>query len=255
MLWVRGDLSRMELLSLRSFLTQGHPVHLYTYDAPANLPRGVEVRDAREVVPHELVPKAQSVPFGKGAYASFSDYWRLCLMRQRGGWWSDLDVVAIKPWREFPEIVAASTFEQGYGQIANNYALRFPARHPVVESCLKTLIGRQLEDLDISETGPLLLNGMLGPEGVRAHCQSPEVFGPVPWNAGWQLLRPLWKRFTLEELKQRLRRPHLSVRFTRKTVAVHLLHETWRAAGWDKNARHDPSCLYEKLQRRYNAGV
>jgi len=253
MLWVRGDLSRMELLSVRSFLAQGHPVHLYTYDEPCNAPSGVILKDAGEVVPIELAPSAQKVPFGKGSMGAFSDYFRYQLLHQRGGWWCDMDVVAIKPWTGFPEFVAASTHEQEYGQIANGCALRADAGNEVLGECLRALHGKTLADLDISETGPLLLNKVLGAEAVRRHCQPPEVFGPVPWNAGWQLLRPLWKRFTLEEFKQRLQRPHLSRHFTKSTVAVHLWNETWRAAGWDKSGRHDPTCLYEQLQRRFNS--
>jgi hypothetical protein len=253
MLWVRGDLSRMELLSLRSFLAQGHPVHLYTYTEPSNVPEGVVVKDAAAVVSPELAPSANKVPFGKGSMGAFSDYFRYQLLYQRGGWWCDMDVVAIKSWTGFPEFVAASTHELGYGRIANGYALRANPGDQVLGRCLDALKDKKLSELDISDTGPLLLNEVLGPEGVRRHCQQPEVFGPVPWNAGWQLLRPLLKRFTIEELKQRIRRPHLSMRFTKNTVAVHLWNETWRAAGWSKAERHDPTCLYEKLHRKYNS--
>lgn len=252
MLWVRGNLSRMELLSVRSFLAQGHPVHLYTYDAPSNTPSGVDLKDAGEVVPAALAPATAKTPFAKGSMGAFSDYFRYQLLHQRGGWWCDMDVVAIKPWSGFPDFVAASTHEKGYGQIANGFALRAKVGDITVGNCLRALGGKELSDLDISETGPLLLNQVLGEDGVKQYCQAPEVFGPVPWNAGWQLLRPLRKRFTLEEFKQRVRRPHLSMRFTKKTVAVHLWNETWRAAGWDKNASYDSTCLYEKLQRRYN---
>lgn len=253
MLWVRGNLSRMELLSLRSFMAQGHPVHLYTYDAPTNAPEGIVFKDAGEVVPAALAPTDNKVPFGKGSMGAFSDYFRYQLLYQRGGWWCDMDVVAMKPWTGFPEFVATSTHELGYGQIANGYALRATAGHPVLGNCLAALEGKDLAQLDISDTGPLLLNKVLGPEGVRRHCQAPEVFGPVPWNASWQLLRPVWKRFTLEELKQRLRRPHLSMRFTKSTVAVHLWNETWRAAGRDKHGRYPYTSLYETYQRCWNS--
>ena len=67
MLWVRGSLSRLELLSVRSFLAQGHPVHLYTYDAPDNLPSGVSVLPAEEIVPAELAPLNPVAPFAKGS--------------------------------------------------------------------------------------------------------------------------------------------------------------------------------------------
>ena len=252
MLWVRGDLSRMELLSVRSFLAQGHPVHLYTYDAPGNVPAGVSVFDASAIVPASLAPAAATSPFARGSYASFSDYFRYHLLLARGGWWADMDVVALKPWRDFAPVVVACTEEHGHGRTANCYVLRLPAGHAIAAACCEALAGKSPADFAFGETGPLLLHRILGPEGVSVHCPPPETFGPVPWAASDQLVRPLWRRFTLGELKQRIRRPHLSCRFTSRTVAIHLWHETWREAGRDKHARFPFSCLYERLQRRYN---
>jgi len=252
MLWVRGDLSRMELLSLRSFLAQGHPVHLYTYDAPTNLPAGVDVLDARDVVPEDLAPNGEMPAFSKGSYGAFSDFFRYRLLFERGGWWSDLDVVAIRPWAGFPEIVTASTNEQGFGIAANGFAMRFPAGHEVLRKCLEALPADKLHLMAIDETGPQLLQRVLGRAGVAEYAQLPEVFAPVPWNAAWQSLRSRRERFSLDELKQRLRRPHLSIRLTKRSVAVHLWNEMWRHDGIDKNTRHHPTCLYEKLQRRFS---
>jgi len=254
MLWVRGDLSRMEVLSLRSFLAQGHDVHLYSYEAPTNVPDGVQIMDGREVVDEGLVPKGDVPAFGKGTYGAFSDFFRYSLLFQRGGWWSDLDVVAIRPWVNFAPVVTASTNEKGYGNVANGFVMRFPPGHETMRRCLDALPSHRLPKMGIDETGPLLLNRTLGKNGVEACCQPAHVFAPVPWNASWQLLRTRRERFSLGELKQRIRRPHLSMRFRRDTVAVHLWNETWKKQGYDKNSRFDPSCLYERLQRKFNRG-
>ncbi len=243
----------MELLSVRSFLAQAHEVHFYTYEVPRNLPNGVQVKDAREIVDEQLAPKGDVPAFGKGTYGAFSDYFRYSLLFQRGGWWSDLDVVAIKPWVGFPEVVTASTQEKNYGTVANGFAMRFPAGHQTMARCLTALPPQRLPQMGIDETGPLLLHRVLGKSGVASLCQPPHVFGPVPWNASWQLLRSRRERFSLAELKQRIRRPHLSMQFRSDTVAVHLWNETWKKQGHDKNVRFDRSCLYEKLQRKYNS--
>lgn len=252
MLWVRGNLSRMECLSLRSFLAQGHPVVLYTYDAPTNVPISVQVCDAREIVPESLTPKGDVPAFGKGTYGAFSDFFRYNLLYKKGGWWADLDVVAVRPWRKFPQVVAASTEEKGFGRIANGFVMRFPAGHEVMDKCLQQLPPAQLPQMGIDETGPLLLHRILGREGVDAYCQPPHVFAPVPWNASWQLLRTWRERFSISELKQRIRRPHLSMQFRAETAAVHLWNEMWKKEGVDKTAKHSPACLYEKLQARFN---
>lgn len=252
MLWVRGDFSRLELLSLRSFLAQGHPLHLYSYDPPKNLPKGIDVLEASKIVDEKLAPITNSKPFGKGGMGSFSDYFRYQLLYQKGGWWSDLDVVALKPWINFPNTLTASTNEKGYGKIANGFVMRFPTGHPVMRDCISALDQKKLTEIGIDETGPLLLHKVLGPDGVKEFSQNETVFAPIPWNASWQALRTWKERISINEIKQRMRRPHLSMRFSGDTVAAHLWNETWRAAGLDKNKIFPSSCLYEKWQKEYN---
>jgi hypothetical protein len=252
MLWVRGELSRMERLSVRSFIAQGHPVHLYSYAPARDLPLGVQIFDAAEIVPEHLAPASPVTPFAKGSMGSFSDYFRYSLLLARGGWWADMDIVAIRPWHFVAGVLTASTEEPGYGRVANTCVMRFPAGHPLMRGCLTEFEKFDVRESNISQTGPLLLHRIMDRLGLASAMVAPSVFCPVPWNAGWQFVRPLWRRFTFDEIKQRIRRPHLSMRFRRHTVAIHLWNETWRAAGLDKNVRYPSSCLYERLQRRWN---
>lgn len=254
MLWVRGALSRLELLSITSFLAQGHPVHLYTYDPPPNPPAGVELRDAAEVVSRERVPSGDRGPFANGTLGSFSDLFRYTLLDAIGGWWSDVDVVCVRPWRFGSAAMTASTEEKDYGRVANTCVMRFPPGHPVIRRCREQCARFDLPNVGISATGPNLLHHQLASADALSLCTTPDVFCPVPWNASWQLVRPVWQRFTWDELKQRIRRPHLSCRFSGRTVAVHLWNETWRASGRDKSRRYPRTSLYERLQRRYSRG-
>jgi len=251
-LWVRGELSRMEILSLRSFRVHGHPVHLYSYEPPPNVPAGVELMDAREILDESLVPAKDKVPFGRGGYSTFANLFRYKLLYEKGGWWADTDVVAVRPWSDFPDVVVSGTRETKHGIRANIFVLRFPPGHPQAKELLDAFPKKPLSEIEFGKTGPILAHEVLGADGVKRYCQAPEVFAPVAWNAAWQLLRTRRERFSFGELGQRIRRPHLSVRFTEKTVAVHLWNEMWKDAGYDKSAKYDASCLYEKLQARYN---
>lgn len=254
-LWVRGDLSRMEQLSIRSFLAHGHPVHFYTYEAGRNLPAGVTVFDAAEIVPADLAPAAPTAPFAKGSMGSFSDYFRYHLLAAKGGWWSDLDIVCLRPWRFDAPALTASTDEHGHGRIANTCVMRFPVGHPVPLACREIVRAFELRQVDINQTGPLLLHAQLTRLGHTALMQPPSVFCPVPWNSSWHYVKSFWARFSWTEIKHRLRRPHLTPRFDDTTVAAHLWHETWRHAGWDKNARFPRTSRYERYQRRWNPGA
>ena len=49
-LWIGKPLSKLEQLCFKSFLDNGHTVHLYVYDNISNVPSGVIIKDANEIL-------------------------------------------------------------------------------------------------------------------------------------------------------------------------------------------------------------
>jgi glycosyltransferase involved in cell wall biosynthesis len=101
-LWI-GPLSRLELLTLHSFVAQGHEFHLWRYKhTPDPLPGGVVVRDANEILAHGMVFRKRAadsaVGLGAGSYATFSDLFRTILLYKLGGIWVDMDVLCLRPF-------------------------------------------------------------------------------------------------------------------------------------------------------------
>ena len=103
-MWIGAALSRMELLTLRSFVRQGHRFHLWVYDQLRTpVPEGVVLEDATEILPREAVFAHQKADprngVGAGSYsAPFSDLFRYKLLHEKGGYWSDMDVTCLKPF-------------------------------------------------------------------------------------------------------------------------------------------------------------
>ena len=91
-LWIGDRLSRFEHNSIKSYLKQGYHYELYTYWPVANVPRGVRVRDAREIIPENEI-----FTFG-GAITPFSDLFRYKLLFDHGGVWSDCDIICTRPF-------------------------------------------------------------------------------------------------------------------------------------------------------------
>ena len=81
----------MERLSLRSFVSNGHPVHLYTDGDVTNIPSGVVIMDGREILPAHRVFRYSM----GGSYAGFSNIFRYKFLLERGNFWCDLDVVCL----------------------------------------------------------------------------------------------------------------------------------------------------------------
>ena len=92
-LWVDGPLSFLEQLCLKSFVDAGHHTILYKYGNVTNIPDGIEVRDANEVLPltgfltHERT----------GSPALHSDLFRYKMLEKADRMiWADTDAYCVK---------------------------------------------------------------------------------------------------------------------------------------------------------------
>lgn len=97
-LWFGGPLGVVEQLSLMSMLRQGHAVRLFSYDRALSVPSGVEVVDAREVMPEDRM----FIHHRRKSPAIGADLFRCHLMERDLGLWSDLDVVLLHPLEQTP---------------------------------------------------------------------------------------------------------------------------------------------------------
>ena len=102
-MWVGQKLSKLELLTLHSFINHGHEFHLWVYDEiKTPLPAAVVLEDATQVIPRNAVFKKENTDpetgVGKGSYgAPFSDLFRYKLLYEKGGYWVDMDVTCLHP--------------------------------------------------------------------------------------------------------------------------------------------------------------
>ena len=87
-LWIGNRLSVMQQLSIRSFLDNGHPFHLYAYEGIEGVPGGTVVRSGTEILPAEDIFVYRK-GCGKGSPAVFADFFRYKLLLERGGWWAN----------------------------------------------------------------------------------------------------------------------------------------------------------------------
>lgn len=89
-LWIGRDLSAIEVMSIRSYLNFGNEFYLFTYDNVGNVPDGVTILDANDVINYKKIFKYQN------SYASFSDYFRYKMIKKYGFVWTDLDSICLK---------------------------------------------------------------------------------------------------------------------------------------------------------------
>ena len=242
-LWVGGTLSLMEQLSLTSFVKHAHPVHLYTYEGVTNVPAGVQLMDGREILGAERIFKYKR----EGSYAGFSNIFRYKLLLDRGDFWSDIDVVCMRPWDFADEYVFSGAVQRRFFGLGaerlfiQSCVIKCPPGSAVMQYCYDTSSAKNPQDLVWGEIGPNLLDEAVHRFNHVPHVQKNGAFTIVDWRRAGQLVSgsPL----AVFKVKRAANRPG--------TYGVHLYNEIWRQSGFDKNGTFPSKSLFETLKRRY----
>jgi len=235
-LWVGTELSNNELLCLNSFIYHHHEFHLYVYDEIVKIPRGIVVKDANDIIPAACLFKDSF-----DTYASFSDWFRLKLLFQKGGWWVDMDIVCLRPFELCGEYCFSSEWNcTTNGKVLTNTCIKSPSGATCMGELIQLIEKRiqRKEPVNWGELGVFLLRDTTAAsEDVKKYMADPAVFCPVNYF-------DLSRLISADEYIQE-----------DETLAVHLWNELWRRGYLDKNATYHPDSLYEQLKRKYLPAV
>lgn len=125
-LWIGPNLRPLELVCLLSMLKHGHRVRLFTYAGLDNVPDGIEVCNAREILPEERIARHRRT----GSMSITADVFRYALMRKSLGAWLDADVLLLKPLKR----ARTQMFGMQTSDFINNAVLYLPKESSVLES-------------------------------------------------------------------------------------------------------------------------
>lgn len=128
-----GKISLREYVCINSFLVKSHNFCVYSYEELKNLPKGVKLKDAAEIVSkEEYLLYKERLP---NLWATFSDKFRYNLLYKKGGWWVDTDIICLK--KEF-DIKSEDTFicYQDNKEL-NNAVLKFPKGDAIMKFCVE----------------------------------------------------------------------------------------------------------------------
>ncbi len=234
-LWIGPRLPLRQVLSIRSFLQNGHEYHLYAYDPIEGVPAGVTVRDAGAVIPREAIFCYQN-GFGKGSYSAFSNVFRYQLIFNQGGWWVDTDVVCLRPFDFEADYVFALEYEQDFTAWTASCVFKSPAQSDLLKHCLDVCKAKDKMKVEWGEIGPHLLDQSVKQFGLARYALSPRVFNPVNWFEVEQLVSP---DFDLSRLND--------------SYAVHLWDHMWTHVDLETADSGSPGSLYGRLKGRYMA--
>jgi glycosyltransferase involved in cell wall biosynthesis len=178
-LWI-GPLTRLERLTLCSFVAKGHEFHLWRYEGVLDpLPNGVVIRNANEILPRAKVFRKRvadgEMGLGAGSYSGFSDLFRTKLLHELGGIWVDMDVLCLRPFDfEQPYVFRAHRL----GAVMN--LIKCPAGTRLTGDFLDEMTGRASEESRWFDLTRAFIEGI-----HRQHLQSfirDDLMPPDRWE-------------------------------------------------------------------------
>ncbi len=238
MVWIGPPPGAYEELSLRSFLAQGARVIFYGDDRRVRLPDGVEWADAADFVSSPV--RSFAFPDGDRSLALQSDLTRYALLDRLGGWYADLDVVALRPLPQAKVYLARETDE-----IVNGAVMKFPPHAPIMADALRE--AQQLVPAPGETSSEARLR--IGPDLLTRLAHE---------HALDHLIRPQASAFEIAHgdigaLFDPARRDELIAR-TASSDFVHLWNEVWRRLRLPKNLGPPEGSYLDHLFETYGMG-
>lgn len=123
MLWIGKPLTKIEEISLHSFLYYGHDVTVYLYDQSIELPNNVKKGDANLIVDESKVFKVNQ------SFAMFSDFFRYVMIKKVGKVWVDMDTICLSSDWNF----GSQTYASYIGQDVSNAVLSIEQDSKVID--------------------------------------------------------------------------------------------------------------------------
>jgi hypothetical protein len=228
-MWIGDRLGILERLTIQSFLDHGHPFHLFLYGPCADVPEGTVIRDGRDILPESAIFSYRA-GFGAGSPAGFANLFRYALLHALGGWWVDLDVVALRPFDTEADHVVGTASTSGR-PFVENAIIRAPAGSPLMAYCLEAAQRADRDRVRWGEIGPRLLTRAVTALGMEEVVTPPSLLYPISADRFWALVRP----GPLPD----------------GAMAVHLWAQQWRHFGLDPAARYPDRSPYHLLVSRH----
>lgn len=204
-IWIGSELGHIQAACLRSFVRVGHRTVLHCYQPPTDIPLGVEVADAAELLPQsQLIRHAES-----GSYALFSDLLRYRILKEGLGLYVDCDVFCVRSIPDEEYIFGWST-----AKAINGAVLKVPSGSPMLADLCKIDDGfippwlgprykiavklrralraspPTLEDLPWGSAGPVAVTWYAKKHDVARFAKPKEVFYPLASSEMARLFQP-----------------------------------------------------------------
>jgi hypothetical protein len=225
-----GPFSPYEALCLRTFAAAGIRVELFSDQPAMELPDGVVLRNARDIIDDDVAFYRHE--FDGPSPALHSNHFRYALLEKIGGWWIDADVLFVAD-----ALPATSRFiaRQADDEL-NTAVMKFPAGDPLMRACHVRSVAMGI-DARWGEVGPKLLSRLqpeFAPQLEPAEREVAYAIGPDEFQ---KFLLP----DACDEVERRIS----------QSAFVHLWNEMWRRAGIPKHIAPPKGSWLDRMFERH----
>lgn len=182
-LWVGPSLSELEIFSIKSFQKLGHKFILYTYEKVKNVPSGTIIKDGNKIIKKKDLFKFNT------SFLPFSDLFRYKMLYDKGGYWVDLDMIALKPLKFKEPFIFSSerTIQKGpyrhrtLKEVSNIGILKAPKKSDfykeLYEKCLDEGTNNVKENIQFMKT----MRTILEKYNYQKYVKPAKMFCPLDW--------------------------------------------------------------------------
>lgn len=173
-LWIGEAFSALEHVCLKSLVVHGMNPVLFCYDQVRNVPSGVTIKDANEIVPQERI----WINKERNSLAPFSDMFRYHLLKTTDYYWVDADVLALRPF-DF----SSDYFLAWHPPVLNIAVLSLPHDSPTLTDLINACENPNV-DLPWLRRHQEFLKTVAKPDGKLEHSDLPyKALGPraITW--------------------------------------------------------------------------
>ena len=229
-LWIGSWLGPLEMLTIHSFLINGHSFSLWSYEKIINqLPASLIIKDANIILPKEHIFRYKTrdqFGHGKGSYAGFSDIFRYKVLYEYGGWWADMDVTCLKPLNfDAPYVFRTHHDLKVVGNI-----MKCPPKSELMKHCYERAVAEVNADNRDWNKPIQILNDAIEELGLQQYIV--EISNRDSWNDVRKLISCRRK-------------------IPSQWYVIHWVNEEWRRNGINKNYSGKNSVLrglFEKYE-------
>lgn len=129
-LWIGHQLPLISITCINSFLKNNYKFNLYTYHTISNIPQGVTIKDA-----NNIIPESEIFTYKNGSHSAFSNLFRFTMIYKTGEIWVDTDIFC-RQYYNFSQdkiIIVSEPTENYQSQIPTSNLIKFPKNDPIME--------------------------------------------------------------------------------------------------------------------------